>query len=118
MGRLTKVITEFRKTFDSLLFSKQKFSKNYPDAKKTSDIPGWADSNEGRSLKLVKHILKDVSGDDVMAVWCRFKKKHWEITKGIFSLVIWPGPVFDPRNGGGVKKFSQFQITLGVEGNM
>ena len=68
MGRLTKVITEFRKTFDSLLFSKQKFSKNYPDAKKTSDIPGWADSNEGRSLKLVKHILKDVSGDDVMAV--------------------------------------------------
>ena len=22
-------------------------------------------------------------------------KKHWEVTKGIFSLVIWPGPEID-----------------------
>ena len=36
VGRLKKRIAEFRKIFDSLVFSKQKFSKNYPDAKKTS----------------------------------------------------------------------------------
>ena len=46
------------------------------------------------------------------------KKKHWEITKGIFSLVIWPGPVFDPRNGGGFKKFYQLSKSLYQKDNL